>query len=54
MVSVTPASRYLSISPMYIRGRIPRNPTELAQAVPIAYEPLSRNPGSAPVMIRRD
>ena len=42
MVSVTQASRfvksasrYQSTSSMYIRGLIPRNSTELAEAVPI-------------------
>ena len=37
MVSVTSASRYQSRSSMYIRGLIPRNSTELAEAVPIAW-----------------
>ena len=37
MVSVTSASRYQSRSLMYIQGLIPRNSTELAEAVPIAW-----------------
>ena len=36
MVSVTSASRYQSKSSMYIRGLIPGNSTELAEAVPNA------------------
>ena len=34
---VTSASRYQSRSSMYIRGLIPRNSTELAEAVPITW-----------------
>ena len=42
MISVTSTSRYQSRSSMYIRGLIPRNSTELAEAVPIVlYEQLN-------------
>ena len=44
MVSVTPASRYQSRSSMYIRGLIPRNFAELAEAVPIEQEPYYSMP----------
>ena len=47
MVSATPASRYVtsssryqSRSSMYIRGLIPRISTELAEAVPIDFQPV--------------
>ena len=53
MVSVTPASRYhpryQSRSSMYIRGMVPRNFAELAEAVPITvhifrlYNVLAKN-----------
>ena len=53
MVSVTSASRYItsvsryypryqSRSSMYIRGLIPRNVKELAEAVPIIVEQVKR------------
>ena len=44
MVAVTSASRYVTLpsqyqsrSSMYLRGLIPRNPTKLAEAVPIVF-----------------
>ena len=46
MVSVTAASRhhprYQRKSSMYIRGLIPRNIAELAEAVPIGVDMLAR------------
>ena len=41
MVSVTSASRYQSRFSMYIRGLIPRNSTELVEAVPKASIPCN-------------
>ena len=37
--NTTSASRYQSISSMYMRGLIPRNSTELTEAVPIGSIP---------------